>query len=850
MRTFLSQIHLASPLFLLLLLLLPLLWLRLRGRSLLVILWRSIIFLLLIFALADLELVRETKKEGGRIFAFDLSRSIPPGMKLWMAQQRLAPRAGDRTFVFGGEAKEVADWKPWLRESVSADSIKPEQTNLANLFATLLRLPETPRTVFLFSDGWETQGTLEPMLPSLAQSGMRVFPMLPPGRPEIANVAVKRVLVPHQAPKGEAVHLRVAVENQGSKEVEGRLTLKRNGQTFKEEAVKIKPGAQLLTYQAPLSEGPLISFSASFVARSASSDLFPFDNQATSWVAVQAKEKVLLLNGHSGEGRYLEEILKRRGYEVTSETLNAPNSSPPAPTGYGVVIFNNVEREKFSSGYLSEIERHVAGGNAFLMLGGEASFGPGGYRQTPVETILPVDLREPKKEEKNRAVILVIDKSGSMREANKLLYAKEAAKAVVRQFKDGDLVGVVGFDVEAFVIVPLTRVERLRASFDTLVDRLKPGGRTYVYPAILEAKRQLERQSAGRKHVIILSDGITGGAQGDYIDLVSVMKKELRITTSAVAIGDDADISLMKRLAQYGGGLFHHAFDPTTLPRIVLQQLRDESEEGPLVERSFTPVRTGVSALLAGFAERSYPPVRGYIETEIKRGANPDLIIPREERKIPLLASWSYGKGKVIAFTADLQGRWTRDWLSWPLLEKFWARILEWMLPVKESLPPHEVRINFEQDRPVMDLYLYGEGSDGSLFRYASSGKDLKGEGVLKKLAPGHYQTDLPFSVAGDYRIALTEERHGKRISYLPLGYTLPFAPGIEVPHEEFNLPLLERLARVSGGEINPRDDQGLQTEETIRAARSLRPELVFLALILFLLEIFFRRFFLHLQAN
>lgn len=850
MKDFFSQIHFASPMFFLFLLLLPVLWLRLRGRSFLIVLWRSVIFLLLIFALAGLEFVDETRKESQRIFAFDLSRSIPSGMKLWMGQQRLTPLKEDRTFVFAGEAKEVADWKPWLRESVNADSIKPGQTNLENLFSTLLRLPDAPHTVFLFTDGWENQGTLERVLPSLAQSGMRVFPIVPPDPPEIGNVAVKKVLVPHEGVKGEAVRIRAAVENQGNKEVEGSLTLKRNGQTVKEEAVKIKPGAHIFTYQAPLSEGPLISFSASFIPRSSSSDLFSFDNQATSWVAVEAKERVLLLNGHRGEGKYLEEILKRRGYEVTSLALDAPNSSPPAPTGYGVVILNNVEREKFSSSYLSEIERHVAGGNAFLMLGGDASFGPGGYRQTPIETILPVELREPKKEEKNRAIILVIDKSGSMREANKLAYAKEAAKAVMRQFKEGDFVGVIGFDVEPFVVVPLASVGKLRGTFDSQLESLRPSGRTYVYPAIIEAKRQLERQSAGRKHVIILSDGITGGVQSDYIDLVSVMRNELKIITSAVAIGEDAEIPLMKRIAQYGGGLFHHAFDPTTLPQIVLRQLQEEPEEKPQPERSFTPVRAGGSQLLAGFSERSYPSVRGFIETEIKRGAHLDLLIPREERKIPLLASWRYGKGKAVAFTTDLQGRWTKDWIQWPSLEKFWARIFEWLLPPKESLPAHEVRINSENGRPILDFYLYKEESVGSVFRYSYSGKSSKGEGLLKRLASGHYQTELPFSIPGDYRIALTEERRGGKISYPPLGYTLPFDPKMEVPHEEFNVTLLERLARSSGGEINPGDDKAIRSDETIRNVRSLRPEIVFLALILFLLEIFFRRFFLDLQMN
>ena len=63
------------------------------------------------------------------------------------------------------------------------------------------------------------------------------------------------------------------------------------------------------------------------------------------------------------------------------------------------------------------------------MSGNEPSFAPGSYRETPIETILPVAPREPKKEEKNRAVIFVIYKSGSMREGNKLLYTQEAAKA-------------------------------------------------------------------------------------------------------------------------------------------------------------------------------------------------------------------------------------------------------------------------------------------------------------------------------------------------------------------------------------------------------------------------------------
>ncbi len=843
MKNFLYHLHFGQPLYLLLCLLLPLLWLRLRGRSFAVMLWRTVIFLLLVLTLADPQQVGEAGRKAERVFAFDLSRSIPEGMRNWMVQQGQALQPGERAFVFAGEAKEVKDWDRWLRGELSPAALKPEQTNLEALFSALLALPAAPRTLFLFSDGWETQGAVERLLPALALSGMKVLPLVPADRPVVANVAVQKLLAPHQGTSGEGISLKVVMENQNSKAVDGKLILKRDGQPFKNEAVRIQPGTQLFSYPAALPEEPMVSFQADFVPSQPELDRFSQDNHAAAWVAVRTKAKVLLLNGRSGEGRYLEEILKRRGFEVTSP---APGSTPPAPAGYSIVVFNNIEREKFSSAYLAEIERHVASGNAFLMLGGEGSFAPGGYRQTPIETILPVELKEPRKEEKNRAVLLVIDKSGSMREENRLLYAKEAAKAVAAQLKENDLLGVLGFDIEPFVVVPLTPMEKIRGTVASQIDRLKAQGKTYLYPALVEARRQLERQSAGRKHVIVLSDGETGGSGSDYVDLVTAMKEQLKITVSTVAIGDEANISLMKRIAQYGGGFFHHTYDPSTLPQIILQQMQEKPEEGPLVERDSTPVPVMGSELLAGFVARVYPPLKGYIETELKRGAHADLVVPREEKSSPLLASWSYGKGKVVAFTTDLNGRWSKEWIQWEALESFWGRVFEWLSPFKEALPPHEVRINLTNSQVVLELYLYAEGHERSLFRYSFSGKGIKEEGILNRSVPGHYQTVLPISVPGDYRIGLVEERQGQTFSYPPLGYSLSLDPKAEVVHSDFNIPLLEKLARSTGGEINPQKKAAPKTEEeTIHTFKPLRPSLLFLALALFLAEIIFRRFFL-----
>ena len=503
MRELFSNVQFAKPFFFWLLLALPLLWFRLRDQRFSIVIWRTVILLLFIVILADPQSVTEQTRHEERIFAFDLSQSIPESMHLWMestADSRFSPNQQDRIFVFGSETREVTNWREWLKgENSEQSSIRPGKTSLEKLFTTLLELPAAPRSLFIFTDGWETQGNVEHLLPAIAGSGLKIYPILPAGPPKIANVAVTKLLAPTYGNSGEALNLKVVLENQNEREVDGTLTLTRNGQTFKTDSVKLKPGSQIFTYQTTLSDGSPTSFyRASFTPRRADFDRYAADNQALAWVTVRSKAKVLLLNGRSGGGRYLEEIFKRLGFEVTSRTAD----SPPAPTGYQVVVFNNAEREKFSTSYLASIERHVAAGNGFLMLGDEASFAPGSYRRTPIENILPVEPREPKREEKNRAVVLVIDKSGSMREGNKMLYSLEAAKVLARQLKDNDLLGVVAFDVSPFIVVPMESVGRLRSTFNSQIDRLRPGGQTYIYPALLEAKRQLERQNAAIKHVI------------------------------------------------------------------------------------------------------------------------------------------------------------------------------------------------------------------------------------------------------------------------------------------------------------------------------------------------------------
>lgn len=843
---FIQFLQFGRPEFFWLLAALPVLWLRFHDRRLVVTFAHTLIATLLIFALADPQTVSKQTVHEERLFAFDFSRSIAPGMRRWMdryAQGELAPGANDRVFLFGAEAVQTSNWREALASgSENISGIDQQKTNLEKLLTTLLALPPRPRSLFLFTDGWETEGSVERLLPLIAGSGLKIFPIVPAEPPKIANVAVTKLQAPSHGNSAELINLKVALENYSDRDVDGSLAIERNGQQFKIDRIKLKPGSHLFTYPATLPEDAVASYRATFTPSRSELDNYAPDNHAVASVTVRTKAKVLLLNGRGGAGRYLEEMLKRQGFDITSRTAE----SAPPPAGFGVVVFNNVERDRFPPGYLAAVEKHVGAGHGFVMLGNEASFSPGAYRGTPIESLLPVEPKEPpKREEKNRAVVLVIDKSGSMREDNRILYAQEAAKAVARQLNDNDFIGVVGFDVSPFVIIPLSQVSSVRRGFDAEIARLRPGGRTFLLPAINEAKRQLQLQDAARKHVIILSDGETGGSGGDYIDLVHIMRTELKITVSAVAVGAEANLPLMKRITQYGGGFFHHTFDPASLPRIVLQQIQETPQNEPPKERELTPVQERRSEILGSVTQRTFPRVIGYMETELKRGAVLDLAILKDDGRPPLLASWRYGRGKSVALTMDMESRYSRNWIPWSGLQGFWDNVLGWLRPEVEPIPLHEARVSLVNMRPLLDLYLYEEASANSQFSFSIAGKNGKNNGMLKKLAPGHFQTDLPISKPGDYKIELSELRRERRIALPAVSYSLPYAINGELPRPGFNTALLAELAQASGGEFNPRPRDIAQEPAVTNRLEPKRYPLIALAFLLFLVEVALRKFVL-----
>jgi hypothetical protein len=261
-----------------------------------------------------------------------------------------------------------------------------------------------------------------------------------------------------------------------------------------------------------------------------------------------------------------------------------------------------------------------------------------------------------------------------------------------------------------------------------------------------------------------------------------------------------------------------------------------------MVEKELLPIPNPASPFLKNLANRAFPPLKGYVETQVKPGARTDVSLRTNDKRPPLAASWSYGQGKAMAFTSDANGRWSAPWVSWEGFSQFWSQALQWCLPEnrEQQTETHfSATLGHSDAGLVVDLFSYGASEEG---RAASARvQEPGGESAslsLQRLAPGHYQGTYRTTKAGDYRVEVTSPL-GERLG--PFGYTLPPPQAAEVPQPQPNLPLLEALARATGGALNP-DVSSLVQPVAPPEQNPLLPYLIPLAMALYFLELLVRR--------
>jgi uncharacterized membrane protein len=531
--------------------------------------------------------------------------------------------------------------------------------------------------------------------------------------------------------------------------------------------------------------------------------------------------------------------LSLTGYSVEDIVADGTKKIPTDFDKTSSVVLNNVAKRQLPKEFLPQLKEFVGGGGGLLLIGGDRSFGLGGYIKTELEEISPLRFVPPQTTKKrlNTGVVLVLDKSRSMIRQGKIDAAKNAALTSIRALKDDDYVSVIGFDATPFVVIRLKPVKEVKDMAERRLRNLQAAGGTNLLPALQQARNSLERAQVSRKHIIVLSDGNFPLAGNAYVQEIERLRSA-GVTVSSVALGSESDVQFMKMLSKYGKGAFYHTLDPTKLPDIFLRDIKVTTGEKTMKENESFPLRIGPSGLRS-IQMRRFPVVTGFVETRPKTDAFVELTTYKEERNHPILASWNYKKGPVIAFTSDANGRWSFEWLKWKGFTRFWSQIttsLKTKSSSKKGSLDFDMRYTVSGKTIKLDLAVYDDTLvDRAPPKISAQIIEPGGELRIVSFSPskkGRFEAELDSARPGDYRINI---QYGKT-KMPPLAITLRGDLFGEQPGRGINVAALGDAAFVSKGSINPAPDQISGVQRITEKSEPLFPPL---AVVLFFIIIF-----------
>ncbi len=817
-------------------------WFRMqnRGKKIKYMLMRMLMALLLILSLCGVS-IQFISKETTTIFLVDMSDSNEKNLNdieeyLRNSMKEMPKRNQAGIVVFGENAlvEQFVTDKNIFSELTSQPVTVA--TNLEKAVSTAMTIfPEgSAKRLVLITDGLENAGSVEKMAGTVSAQDIDLKVIRLEQSME-NEVYVSNMELPEQVHVGDVFNVKVTINS--NIETSALVSLY-SGRTLKgQSTVNLTVGKNQFIFQDTGERNGTQDYR---VMVEPALDSMSMNNEYCAFTQVESEPKVLLVEGTPDEGAELAAILDACKVRYDRITPTGVPEDMSALVAYKAVILVNVHKRDLRQGFMDNLESYVrdyAGG--LICTGGDNSFAMGGYQDTPLETVLPVNMfLEGERQTPSMAVAMVIDHSGSMTTvsdessgATCLDLAKQAAIEGLNCMRDWDEVGVLAFDDTYDWVVPLQQVSD-RTKITNQIATISFGGGTSIYPALDEAAEQLQGSDAQIKHIILLTDG-----QDTYDSYDAVISKinGSGITLSTVAVGVDSDQDLLQRLAQQCNGRFYYTDVDSGIPKIFAQEII-LSGKSYLINEEFTPVITSDSEIIQGLMNDGVPTLLGYIGSTAKPQAT---VILQSEKGDPILSTWQYGLGRTIAWNTDASNEWTGNWANWDNYVQLWDNMVNYVVS-NTNLSGDELLVTQEGSAALIRYTTENYDSDTSITAVCTDSDGQRTELTLDPVAPGKYEASMDMEKMGVYTISLQnrngEELQGSMITAAAMQYS---------PEYRFDLLTegLERFVQQADGQYVTYEDPVFDEKlETVRARTNLAIPLLIAALVLFLLDIAARR--------
>lgn len=801
------------------------------------------------------------------VFVVDRSASIPDGV-LDDALARVDELAkglpeGTRAalVLFDAEAEvTIVPGQPWsIPGPPRVEAVDATDVDAALRLALGLIPASDGGEIVLITDGRRTQRDDHSAVAHARSRGVSIHTIgIEPSKGDPAVGAV--VLASEDARPGSSVSGTVELDG-ASEPVRGTLRISVGADVVQTTTVDLPAGTTTAVpfahdLDAKTDPGPL-EVTADFTPTRADGD--PSNNTASATVLVGDPPLVRVFAGEEHDGAALARALRAERMDVQVVPVQKLQPQHEVLDDVDLVVLANAPAASIGGAtalqpkFLRELARYVDNGGGMLVLGGPQAYDMGGYGQSELDRVLPVKIDPIDPEiQAGATIIIVLDRSGSMSamvgwSKTKMELADEGAAASINLLRPFDSVGVMSV-TETVRWEIKTQPVRDPSALKRKVMRIRAdGGGIFVYTALEAAYDALRKANTPLKHVILFSDaadseekvkGIPfGTGSGTSAQDLAKKFKGAGVTTSVIGIGtdDDVDTPFLKDLAKSGGGRFYLTADATKLRGLFVEET-ERLVDTSLHEESFRPDVDRGHPIIDGIDYTRAPKLSGYQEVEARPTAE---VILRGPEGHPILTTWRYGLGHVVAWASDAGPRWSESWLTWPGYAKQWTQAARFAL---RSRAGDETAVEVEVAGGQAQLRIArrdtsGLSLDEGSIRARIKGRSPASEVALRSLEPGLWGGQAPVEAGEVYTVEVLGDD-----DEVLAAHTFTPPPSAERRFRTADRSWLAAVSEATEGEVDPTSLTPTATAGVTTDVHRLWPWFLALSLLLLPIDALLRR--------
>lgn len=642
-----------------------------------------------------------------------------------------------------------------LKNKIDSDISKIDKTgtDIENAIKEAINLfddnEKLVKRIILLTDAMDTDGEISSLATELQGIRLDAIYFEPKDYNQTAEAQIEDLYVDASVVPFKPTNINISFKSHYITSV--NLTITDNGKSiFNKESIEINLDGtsieQKFKYEYTFNETGIHEIKAHIEATN-KNDLLVENNTYYSYTYLESENSILILAPKEEDANDLKASVESYGYTPVVLTHDKAPKTLGELSRYKEVILMNANIPSFDANFPSLLKTYVEKmGGSVLTAGGENTYANGSMKNSPIETMLPINLSQ--KANNPRAIVICLDYSNSMgmyAVDGTSLYGKDdsqinspnskngkdnriktAVESIIASINESlnpyDYLGLITFGSSTsadgykskdgyggdtkiiFGLTPATQKEEMIEKINANVNKDNNRGGT-CYDSALEYAEQMlinTDKKFNSKTVIFINDyDASNDHVTSYLDTVKRMDSK-GISLTSIVIGNEhtSYVQNMSDVNPSKNKIYHtqnaNEFKGIvkdlckSLPTEVVNKLKNNAQfefvsgsrisDGVNIEDlpSISTYNGGVSLKAKATSHIVF-----HNQEIVQDGAGNDVQLDNLD---PIYAEWEYGSagGKVGSLLIDLSGEWCSEFYTNVNTQKILKNIITGLIPKQD----------------------------------------------------------------------------------------------------------------------------------------------------------------------